>query len=113
MKIMKFIKDMFTSVLNFLSLLDNAGNLSITNILLIGLSIKLILTSNADYASGLALTTAIVNYAHKRHLIHKRSVDLNHINDTVSSNTQEISKVSNKLTAIEQTMALNSRTRNM
>ncbi len=60
---MKYI----TKILDFLNILDYSGTrLSITNIALIGLLIKVLVSPNVDWPSLVAIITAFANYAHKR-----------------------------------------------
>lgn len=61
-------------ILAFFNLLDNNGNVSITNVSAIILITKLALTSNPDLATVGSTAIALLNYAHKRSAI-KDSID--------------------------------------
>lgn len=53
-------------LLAFLNVLDDSNRLSITNLALIGLIMKMILASNVDWPSIVAVVAAFGNYSHKR-----------------------------------------------
>lgn len=54
------------SALSFLSLLDNEGNLSITNIAVIVAITKMALASQFTSVDSVALIGTLLNYGHKR-----------------------------------------------
>lgn len=56
-------------LLDFLNLTDDAGNLSITNISVILMVSKLVLTSNPDLATIGVTAVSFLNYMHKRSAI--------------------------------------------
>lgn len=53
-------------ILGFLNLLDDGGNLSITNIGVYALICKFLISAHADWPSSVALIGTLLNYAHKR-----------------------------------------------
>lgn len=60
------MKAFFTKLGTFFQLLDSDGNLSITNIGLIALLLKVLVHPQIDWASVTTLVLAFANYAHKR-----------------------------------------------
>lgn len=71
-------------ILAFLNLLDDSNRLSITNIALIGLLIKMCVASNTDWPSMVAVITAFGNYAHKR-VVNSQGASNDDSNGPVSS----------------------------
>lgn len=57
------------TILNFLNILDSEGRLSITNLGLICLLIKVMISPDADWSSIVAIVVAFANYMHKREKI--------------------------------------------
>ena len=55
-------------VLDFLCLLDNAGNLSLTNLAVIVGITKMALASSFSGVDATALIGTLLNYAHKRYV---------------------------------------------
>ncbi len=55
----------FMRILTFLNLLDVKGNLSITNILVIAMSVKVLFMPEIDLAAFGAFFTAVVSYKFK------------------------------------------------
>jgi len=58
--------DFIKKILDFCNVLDDTGRLSITNVAVMGLVGKLIITSNPDLATVGTTIIALVNYMHKR-----------------------------------------------
>lgn len=56
-------------ILNFFSLLDEAGNLSITNLAVIVCVTKIATAPEFSMAEMGALIATLLNYIHKRHVI--------------------------------------------
>ena len=54
------------SFLNFFSILDNEGNLSISNLAVIVVLVKLAIAPTASLTEAGALLVTLANYAHKR-----------------------------------------------
>ena len=54
-------------ILTFLNLLDNGGNLSLTNIAVIICLVKLAMSAQLSSTDVAALLAAIANYCHKRY----------------------------------------------
>lgn len=52
--------------LRFLNLLDDSGNLSITNCALIAFIVKILISPLIDGPSVIALVSLLANYMHKR-----------------------------------------------
>lgn len=55
-------------ILNFLNLLDENNCLSITNVGLIALVTKIVVSPTADWPSIVAVIASFSNYAHKRYV---------------------------------------------
>lgn len=60
-------------LLSFLNLLDDSGNLSITNIALIAFFTKILFSPQLDGASVVAMVSLLANYMHKRSVISQDS----------------------------------------
>jgi hypothetical protein len=56
-------------LLNFLSLLDSEGRLSLTNVAMYVILVKLAIAPNPGLADIGALLLALANYAHKRYVV--------------------------------------------
>lgn len=56
-------------LLDFLSILDDSGCVSITNVALIALVTKMVLADKLDWPSVVSVITVMANYAHKRAII--------------------------------------------
>lgn len=70
--------DKIKRILAFCNLLEYDENrLSITNIALIGLIFKLVITPQVDWPSIVAVITAFGNYSHKRYINSQVSDDSN------------------------------------
>lgn len=65
------MKKFFCSILRFLNLVDRSCNLSITNIALIVLLVKLAIAPTFTLPEVAAFFLALLNYGHKRHETNK------------------------------------------
>jgi len=89
------VKDKLLSVTRFLRITDFDDNLSITNLLLITISVKLVLMPVIDPLVVIGLIAALTQYAHKRHITTKAKDESDVI---VKQASQEIEKLGNKVT---------------
>ena len=80
-------------ILQYLNLLDSEGRLSITNLSVIVVLIKLAIISNPSIAETGALFATLLSYAHKRH------VNANSTEETEASTTEAINKTLSELEA--------------
>lgn len=74
---------MMIRILSFLNLLDDSNRLSITNIALIGLILKMVCASNVDWPSIVAVIAAFGNYSHKR-IVNSQGVSNDDSNGSIS-----------------------------
>lgn len=70
---MQNIKDKLLKILSFCNILDDSGNLSLTNLAFIAMVAKLVLTKNPDYATLGATVATVLNYMHKRNTNNENS----------------------------------------
>lgn len=56
-------------VINWLNLLDLEGKLSLTNVALVALVIKMLVSPNLDWPAVVTLITVFANYMHKRQAV--------------------------------------------
>ena len=68
---------MLTKILNKLNLLDAQNNLSITNIAVIVVLVKLVLTPQWTLNEAGMLLLTIANYSHKRYVINQAQGNIN------------------------------------
>src|SRR5688572_26794815 len=83
-------------VLTFLRLVDENGNLSLTNIAVIVSLVKLAMTPTVSMTDTGALLVSVLNYAYKR-FSQAPDADDDGIPDAVEANTKAIEDLSSKL----------------
>lgn len=90
-------------LLLFLNLLDQSNNLSITNLMMYLVLIRLFCSQN-DLANIIFLFIACLNYIHKRYINAKSSqtqIDVqSKINEAIESNNKEFSELSSKVNGL-------------
>ena len=79
-------------VLNFLNLLDSEGKLSITNIAVIIILIKLALSPSASITEAGTLLLVLANYALKRKAINDNKQPIEEPEDTITPQIVETTK---------------------
>lgn len=62
-------------ILQFLNILDDSGNLSITNCALIAFLVKILLSPQLDGPSVVGLVGLLANYCHKRQVNNQGNLD--------------------------------------
>lgn len=88
--------------LKFLNLIDREGNLSISNIAVIIVLVKLTLSPVLSIVDAGMLLVTLMNYAHKRHSVSKSiKIDDNYKNEI----TTQISELSKKISDNESNVA--------
>jgi hypothetical protein len=86
------MKQSFINLLNFFSLLDSEGqHLSITNLTIYVVIVKIASTHNVSLPDCSALFFALLNVAHRRHIDYQQA----------KQNTQEDNNLSNQLQEIK------------
>ncbi len=66
---------MILKILDFLNILDYSGRISLTNLALISLVGKLLISPNPDFATIGSVVVAMANYMHKRSINDKSGQD--------------------------------------
>lgn len=85
------MKEQLMSLLRFLNLLDQEQKLSITNVAMVAMLGKM-LVSPIDWPSALALFTLAANYAHKRYEANKEVAKDVSVVEEVSGATATLTK---------------------
>lgn len=104
-QLMNKCKHLVINLLIFLNFLDENNNLSITNLLLIAIAIKVLYMPAFDITEMVALAGALINYGHKRyinnsHLSKKNSNqekednEINELKSSISLINENVSKLS-------------------
>ena len=104
----KFIKSMFTAIiyciktpLQFLNILEHDGKkVSLSNIMIICLTVKIMLMPVLDWFAIAALLTVVINYGYKRHVNSKVKV----VEETESANlitAKDLKAINDKIKTIE------------
>lgn len=85
--------------LSFFNLLDRTGNLSITNLAVLIITIKLTTLQQFTLAETSAFLVAMLGYAHKRHVSSKQS----HLeaSDKLSEFVGEIDKLKSQISSLQ------------
>lgn len=89
--------DKIKSILNFLNVLDSEGKLSITNLAVIIVLVKLVIAPTASITEAGALLVALANYAHKRFTNNNSIPEPSNINDEI---TNQIRQLDDKISTV-------------
>lgn len=89
------------TILKFLNILDKQGNLSITNILVLSLGIKLLIASQTELSDTLILLIPIISYMQKRYETNKAIKQVTDITE-LSKLTDQVSLITKELNEIQQ-----------
>lgn len=83
-------------VLDFLCLLSDDGErLSLTNLALISLTVKMLAAPNLDWPATITMMTVFANYAHKRH--GRNAVELKEQTTSIRDLEQKLSPLIDKV----------------
>lgn len=99
-------RPLFFKILSFFNVLDGTGKrLSITNVLIYVITIKLFLVATLDLSSAAALVTVVLNYGHRRYCDNNRSdggdSDVSHGDmQQIRHNIQDMSKTAQTIAKV-------------
>lgn len=101
------MKNFLIRVLDFFNLLDHKKNLSISNIAVIILLVKIAMSPTIDWAVVSALLLSLLNYSHKRTVNSKvkeeaPTVDLSPLVEALEETKQEVRKVADMATEAKE-----------
>lgn len=98
---------MLTRLLTFVRALDDKGNLSITNLSVVAMLVKVFSSGAVSQTDLIALVAVILNYAIKKIMVYfedrtpkPASVDMQALQDNVAKLTGELEDAKNKISSL-------------
>ena len=76
--------------LRFVRLTDEQDNISITNILIIAMAVKIMLLTTADEYTLAAFILTLLHYSYKRHVNSKKPIVNNNVDNTIDEIKKEL-----------------------
>lgn len=80
---------------------DAEGNLSLTNLLLLAFSLKMLITPALDWSAASILLLPFANYALKRHTIAKNTKINSTVQDQLDSTEEKIKEIHSKVNTLQ------------